>query len=637
MAERPRAAYRAVYLSAPLKFHSTLHAFAPRKLPWYHVEAWKKDPWAWEKHKYRTTKERKRGRWNYTHGPLSGVQLEGWPEPNLLGSGPLVQVAARAQAESLQDQTFWQQVAERTYKLRDVLSVGDVAVVLDALVTADHRHLLLLKTLAREIIEDADKMVLMEVAVVANAYAFFKVVSVPLLEALAKHVEHILSAKPPPYAPNGGDVEADPTSLSVLLKAFAALRFKDHQQGSSFYEVLGGAVADRADRLPFPVLVDVLVCFAQIKKPFPADPEFWATLEAKIPQSRMGSLCPGFKAVVQLNVKEPRLLEAFAKEILKGFKEAAAASSPPQSPPLGAALRLWEEEKTTVQGRIPMPTFALPRVPQEMLPWAERRALAEGGGVHLAEEEEGSTVLLEFPGDGSGGLATTSSSARGGLVPPGLGLLEQLEQEEDAPEEDRAGAEAALRRKRGSWWYGATSRCQMQPKFQAFSQFSASETFERYRRADRIGEALEGLNELQRRGQQQEPSEESSSMTAVQKKTRAGAEGGTLGPAEHFALAEAAIPILRASVQGLSTPQLLACAELYAALPTAVSSEVLRDVIQEAVRKLSNFTPGELKRLWVAAQSSGKSDPYLERGRRRRFPKALRKELRDEAERDGSV
>merc|ERR1712129_368357 len=98
-------------------------------------------------------------------------------------------------------------------------------------------------------------------------------------------------------------------------------------------------------------------------------------------------------------------------------------------------------------------------------------------------------------------------------------------------------------------------------------------------------------------------------------------------------VAEVGLAVARSSLPGLEPRQLLACAELCAAVGplgfSHASKDVLEDVVQEAVRKLSGFKPHQLQKLREAALELGEVDPYLERARRRRFPKALRKALRD--------
>jgi hypothetical protein len=71
-------------------------------------------------------------------------------------------VAARAQAENVQAPEFWHGIAERMRTVRDILSAGDIAVLLDALVSADLRHTDLMTLLAREILDDADKLSIVE-------------------------------------------------------------------------------------------------------------------------------------------------------------------------------------------------------------------------------------------------------------------------------------------------------------------------------------------------------------------------------------------------------------------------------------------------------------------------------------------
>lgn len=161
---------------------------------------------------------------------MGGVKTPGWPEPSLLGARALVETAARAQVAKLEEYEFWHQVAERAVKLRDVVSVGDLAAILDALLTANHRHLLLMKTLAREIIDDVDKLSFMEAAVVANAYSHFKCVSPGLLSALCQHTSRLLKGEAYPSARRNehfGLEHADAQSIAVLCKALASLKHKD--------------------------------------------------------------------------------------------------------------------------------------------------------------------------------------------------------------------------------------------------------------------------------------------------------------------------------------------------------------------------------------------------------------------------
>ncbi|CAE8614134.1 unnamed protein product, partial [Polarella glacialis] len=223
-----REACRAVYLASPLKFSTTLHAFGARAFPRYFIDPWEKDPWAWQRHKWHRSRQRQRGRWCYIGGPMSGVKTPGWPDPKLLGGRALVETAARAQSAKLEDFEFWHQVAERAVSLRDVMNVGDLAVVLHALLTANHRHPLLMKTLSRELIDDVDKLSLNEAAVVANAYAHFNCVSEPLLNSLSQHVTRLLRGQD--YIDGHPVFEAEiiePQSLAVLCKALAKLKHKD--------------------------------------------------------------------------------------------------------------------------------------------------------------------------------------------------------------------------------------------------------------------------------------------------------------------------------------------------------------------------------------------------------------------------
>jgi len=366
--------------------------------------------------------------------------------------------------------------------------------------------------------------------------------------------------------------------------------------------VVGIATVQRVESLPFPVIADILSCFARLKQPFPAEPEFWAVLATKVPGSRMASLCPAFQAVVQLGVDAPRLHEALLEELLKGVKEAPVAS-PPQ--PFGTILQLWDNVPKSPS---PLPAFAHPVVPKRMLPLAECGRIEAPTAVHETSEviEEDSVSIIEFPSDG-------------------LELEGQLGDTEP---------EVAPRMK-GSW-YSASARCPLSPVFPGYSQFDADDMFARNRRGSRIGEALEALNELWQRRR----------ASAVTTTPVTGVDKGVAQPSDvseqasqlvaessdslELQFVKVALPVIQTSLQGLKPHQLVACAELCTAAPA--HTEVMRDIVQEGVRRLSGFQPQELRRLREAALSHGLCDPYLERARRRRFPKALRKELRDEEE-----
>lgn len=555
---RPRAAYRAIYLAAPLKFHTTLHAFT-RTVPQYRIDAWQKDPRAFEKHKWRVSKDHVRGKYHYKHGPLSGLQLEEWPEPGLLGSSDLVRIAARAQAEGLQDRKFWDEVAERTVKLRDVISVSDLTVILDALVTADYRHTFVMKTLTREIIDDVDKLSLVEAAVIANSYAHFRCVSKELLVALSNHVVQLLTGQEPPYVHPGGNLKSDPGSLAVLMRAFSGMGHSPPE----LLKAIGAAAQDHAEALTFPDVVSLLESFVKVKHDFQGNPEFWATVASKVSNQKMAVLCPALNAVGKLHLDEPRLREALVAAVAAGLAAAPADAAPR---PLGTAPA-------------PLPAFAAPEIPAGLCRLLDSARAQESAAFALAEEpaaDDGSPLVEDF------------------FQPPAPAALEEVVDVEPAA---RSSKQPVPR------WYNTVARDPWLPAKPQFTGFDASRSFDRNRRGFRVAEALEGLTLLWQ-----------------------GAEPGALPSASEVRLLTAAAPVLRSCLPGVLPGQLAACAELYAMQPGM--DDVVRDIVHEAVRRSSNLEASELRRLWAAASTAGLADPYLERARRRRFPKALRRELR---------
>merc|ERR1719215_1597507 len=97
-------------------------------------------------------------------------------------------------------------------------------------------------------------------------------------------------------------------------------------------------------------------------------------------------------------------------------------------------------------------------------------------------------------------------------------------------------------------------------------------------------------------------------------------------------LVEAAAPVLRSVMPGLTSSQLASCAHLYALhiqnnQCSDTSYDTARDIVQESVRKLANFSIDELRQVHAASTTLCLHDPYLDRARYRRFPKALRTEL----------
>merc|ERR1712156_1256612 len=104
----------------------------------------------------------------------------------------------------------------------------------------------------------------------------------------------------------------------------------------------------------------------------------------------------------------------------------------------------------------------------------------------------------------------------------------------------------------------------------------------------------------------------------------------SIAPAE-AALVEASMLVLRSALQGVSASRLAACAEVYAFhFKNGGGQEALHalhDVVQEAVRKLSNLGEEDIIRLHSACLLAGLKDPYLQKARKKRFPWRLRAKL----------
>jgi len=185
--------------------------------------------------------------------------------------------------------------------------------------------------------------------------------------------------------------------------------------------------------------------------------------------------------------------------------------------------------------------------------------------------------------------------------------MEDLEAGEAQSPEDSYGP--PQRRRIG--WYNNLARSPTLPRFPGYVDFDPSDNFNRNRRGALLAEAMEGLQLLWR-------------------------GGGSPPPPVEVELALAASPVLRASLQGLTAGQLAASAEVFAACgvhsPANADAcrETMRDIAREAIRKLSTFGHEDLRTLRAAALHLDVLDPYLERARRRRFPKALRNALRSE-------
>lgn len=534
---------------------------------------------------------------------MSGVKTPGWPEPSLLGSRGLIEAATRAQRERLEDHEFWQQIAERAIKLRDVMNVSDLAALLDALVTANHRHTQLLKTLSRELIDDVDKLSLMEAAVVANAYAHFSCLSEHLISSLAEHTVRLLNKQL--YTEGGRQdifaVEAsDPEALAVLCRAFASLKCKK----STMLKAVNAALVERIDDATFTAVSRILAAFADLGEPFDAPPAFWAALQAKVPGSKMFALCPTLRSMYSLGVSDPALYQAIGSEILGHLRTAQAEPARLDEP--------GEVADGLLGRRRCLPAFAAPGLmPEAML---ELQA-------HLPSATTPTDQMDPGPGDDVvefGQAFSTFSQSSSSL------------DFADAEVEDSEMRESKASKRRR--WYNAVSRRldaladDSAPKIPYYVPFSADEYFTRNLDGSRIAQALEGLGGLEK-AVSSKPSSSSAANPVSSDGTGPG-EGKETVPL-HVELLSVAGPALGNAVQGLSTSQLAHCTELLAVGGGArQGSPAVKALLRESIRRLSNFSVEDLRRLHAATHAAGLQDPYLERAQRRRFPKALRKELR---------
>lgn len=576
-----REASRAVYMSSPLRFCTTMHAFS-RVLPRYYIDPWKKDPQAFHRWKFRKSRLSKRGSMYYKDGPLTGVNIPGWPDPGLLGATGIASEALRAQESDLQAPEYWRQLAERTRKLRDVVSSTDIATILDTLVSADHRHLDLMKTLARELTDDADKLSFVEVAVVANAYAHFNCHSKPLLAALGQHAVRLISGEPGMgYGATG--VDADPRSLAVFLKAMAKCNYKSDE----LLTAVGIAVVDHVQSLTFADISELLVAFQALGHSFNGSENFWAQCVEKVKGSRMGSLCPALLALSRLEHPPPDVRAAVVAEMVQRL-ETSGVSDPPAPEPAGFALA----------DSFDLPAFAAPSVPEGLL------------GLALADSTAPAQPVVK---DKDFGLLSGGDAAEADVVEWGGGAAVAGDAL-DFVVPGEATPEPAQLKPRG--FYNPVSR---RPWDKAsgggYAPFNASDTFSRNSRGSLMADSLGGLNALWRRD----------------------AEGSAERVGAEEAVVELAAPVIRSTLHGLTPGQLASCAEVYvlhskSAGSSGASVETIRAIVREGVRKLSNFSAVDMCRLHDAAEAAGVEDPYLARARRRRFPKALRNHLRDRPE-----
>jgi len=666
---RGSEAYRAIYLSAPGRFCTILHAFT-RNLPRYFISAWEKNPYACHWHKWRRSRERARGRWFNSRGPLvasaAGAQ---WPEPAILGAGELLQVVARAQTERVQAHEYWYQIAERARILRDVISAGDLAALLDALVSADCRHVDLMRMLSRELIDDIDKLSLLEVAVVANSYAHFDCFSNSLLVALSLHATRLLEVvAQAEIAGIDHGLLSDPKSLAVLARSLKSLGHRDPPLLCALVSV----ATQRADGLEFADLSAILVAVADLECSLGAlggivDAFLSATL-TKVSGARMASLCPALRALGLLQsaplsavgsplqvvgpgqqVAEPTLREALVNQILVQLQD------------MSEPLALTEPSRFG-SPHVSLPPFARPQFPAEL--WV----------AFDDEEREGSSATTGLPL----GKAGPGEQGRVGPQVPKGAVVEWVE--DQSPFAD--GAEAAVSagtaltsessmplRRHWRWYSTAARRPLGAASGGGYAAFDASEMFARNRRGALVADALEGLRNLWRKevlahsqratprvaanvggtGSGSAPSgrwrknevnrsavSTGATPTAFVQATSLHHAASLHLPSAEIALMQTAAPFLREALRGVASTQLASCAEVYAmhALSSSGSTSpdkcvVAGDIMCEAVRKLSGFSAEDLVRLHDASIVFGvREEPLLARARQRHFPKAIRKSLR---------
>jgi len=605
---RSREAYRAVYLASPLKFCTSLHAFT-RIRPRFHIGPWQKDPHAWHKHQWRSAKRRKKGSFYYPEGPLVPLPEASLPDPGLVGADALAQLAATAQEQGVQTQPFWHKVAERTRQLRDIMSVSQLATVLDALLTAEHRHTDLMKTLARELIDDIDKLSLTEVAVVANAYAHFNCVSKGLLTAVTKQIVQLLE---------GQDLTAvEPRSLAVLVRALARLDCNDEAALSA----INSATVMCADRLSFAELSEILAAFCDLDRKFVADTKFWEAAAAKVPGSRMASLCPALRAASRIRGPATTLCDALVTAATGELRLSHSLQVPSEGTRSSLGLL-----SSSSEGGSRLPAFVPPLIPEQLLTSTPSPA-GTGGGVG------GNSFRQDVEADPNS-LAEEMRSPANAIVDWDHEVIEEEDQQSS-----QAGAGQKIR------LYNPVSRRLFSSDAGAgYAPFDPSKTLARNRRGVLVSDAVDALHELIQQGWKLPEVQQGKSGSSAPQGSGNTGDGNATSTNSSFhrpnieaEFLELAAPVLCSSLQGLSPVQLARCAEVYAtnhmngaATPGATDASVVHDIVKESVRRLSNFSVDDLRRLHAAAQSTGVQDGCFERARYRRFPKALRNELRDQ-------
>jgi len=368
-------------------------------------------------------------------------------------------------------------------------------------------------------------------------------------------------------------------------------------------KAVNAAIVERIDDATFTSVSRILTAFADLGEPFDAPPAFWAALQAKVPGSKMFALCPTLRSMYSLGVSDPALYQAVGSEILGYLRTAQVEPARLEEPDLVADAPLGRRRR--------LPAFAAPGlIPAPML---EPQAHLHSASTPTDQMDPGSgDDVVEF-----GQAFSTLSQASSPLDFADAKVEDGETQESRGPKRRR--------------WYNAVSRRldaladDSAPKIPYYVPFSADEYFTRNLDGSRIAQALEGLSGVEK-SISSKPS--SSAANPVSSDGTGPGEGKESVPL-HVELLSVAGPAVGNAVQGLSPSQLARCTELLAAGGgSGHGSPAVKALLRESIRRLSNFSIEDLRRLHAAAHAAGLQDPYLERAQRRRFPKALRKELR---------
>ncbi|CAK9100305.1 Uncharacterized protein SCF082_LOCUS46949 [Durusdinium trenchii] len=333
----------------------------------------------------------------------------------------------------------------------------------------------------------------------------------------------------------------------------------------------------------FAAVAEILGAFAELGTPFEASVDFWLSVTAKVPGNSIRHLAPMLRALRDLKVLEPALLEAVAQELLLRLEDAL---QPDMTTP----------EVTPDRPR-PAPFPAPPRLPQL-----------------LGNQVEGAAKDVAGQAEESQALVTTDPNA-----------LFQVEADDaiiDEDEDSDGKAEGSTGRTR-RWYNAVTRKLDLSADPDAsqvpfYAPFNADDAYRRNLRGFRVAQALEGLEALR------------AVSAASGQATSGGGESSDSPQPLDLRLLDAAQPLVASALQGLTPAQLTVAAELYAGseVPSNTDLATVKAILRESLRRMSNFSLDEIRRLNAACESCGAEDPYLSRAQKRRFPKALRKELR---------